>query len=210
MVFTRVRSRKLSKNKQDLLDNELEKHLVIRQRFSFDFFANKSLSLEIGCGSGENIIHQALNKPSKYYIASELYKKGIASLLEGITKMDIKNIFIWPYDFNLLLDMIPDHTLNEVYILFPDPWPKARHNKRKLIYASDMQKLTSKLKDKGNLYFTSDILDYVIQAKQVFSSYLTNVTQDESKPYECYTKTKYNKKADSEGRKSYYLTFANK
>lgn len=198
------RERKLSQAKKHLLEALLPRYLFNKDKLHL---LNNPVNLEIGAGMGEHAIHQAFNNKDQYFLVSEQYQNGVSSILRQIQNLQIENIIIWPLDANEIINEIPNNFLNAIYILFPDPWPKKRHHKRRFIYSGNIKSLIDKLKEGKILYFASDIVDYKEAAKSCLSQYLTDVTEDELKPYNGYIKTKYNAKADKEGRVSYYLAF---
>lgn len=198
------RTRKLSQAKKDLLEKLLPHYLFDKNKLHL---LNNPVNLEIGAGMGEHAVHQALTNKDQYFLISEQYHNGVCSILRQIQNLQLDNIIIWPSDVNEIINEIPNNFLNTIYILFPDPWPKKRHHKRRLIYSANIKSLIDKLKETKILYFASDIIDYKEAAKTSFNQYLTDITEDELKPYNEYIKTKYNAKADKEGRTSYYLAF---
>jgi tRNA (guanine-N(7)-)-methyltransferase len=198
------RARKLSKAKKDLIEVALPEYLFNKNKL---LLLNKPVNFEIGAGMGEHVVHQALANKEQYFLVSEPYQNGVCSILRQIQTFQIDNIIIWPADVAQIINDIPDNFLNAIYILFPDPWPKTKHHKRRLIYSTNMKSLVEKLQIGKMLYFASDINDYKEAAEDCFSKLLSNMTEDSLKPYSSYIKTKYNAKAEKEGRDSYYLQF---
>ena len=96
--------------------------------------------LEIGFGNAENIIFQAINNPSYLFIGSEVYMSGIGTLVSSIKENNINNIKIFSDDIRLLLDQSPKKVFDSVIIICPDPWPKEKHHKRRLINKSFLDK----------------------------------------------------------------------
>jgi tRNA (guanine-N7-)-methyltransferase len=161
--------------------------------------------LEIGFGDGENVAHMAKSNPNNLYIASEVYLSGIGSLLGKIIKDNIKNILVYQGDIRHLLSNLNHEYFDGVIIICPDPWPKAKHHKRRLI-TNDFLKLIYNLVKKDSFIFIStDWEDYAnsIEESIVSSRKYTN----EEISLEGLQKTKYQIKADKEGRKifSYFL-----
>ena len=95
--------------------------------------------LEIGFGNAENIIFQAINNPSYLFIGSEVYMSGIGTLVSSIKENNINNIKIFSDDIRLLLDQSPKKVFDSVIIICPDPWPKEKHHKRRLINKSFLE-----------------------------------------------------------------------
>ena len=105
-----------------------------------------SLSLEIGFGGGEHLAALAKASPDTAFIGAEPFINGIVSLLRHIDEQNLKNIRIWPDDVRLILDDLPESSFTSVYVMFPDPWPKTRHAKRRIFSPSMLDKLALCLK----------------------------------------------------------------
>ncbi len=139
--------------------------------------------LEIGFGMGEATAHIASVRPSDNFLCCEVHAPGVGALLkrvgEGVDGQDLKNVRIIQHDAVEVLDhMIADASLDGIHIFFPDPWHKARHNKRRLIQALFVTKLASKLKAGGYIHAATDWQNYAEQILEVFSaeSQLKNTT----------------------------------
>jgi tRNA (guanine-N7-)-methyltransferase len=117
--------------------------------------------LEIGFGGGEHLAAQAARRPDVLFIGAEPFQNGVASALRHIDEAGLTNVRIHDGDARDLLARLPDASLERVFILFPDPWPKARHNKRRLLQADTAAELARVLKVGGRLRFASDWADYV-------------------------------------------------
>jgi tRNA (guanine-N7-)-methyltransferase len=127
--------------------------------------------LEIGFGMGETTATIAAAHPENDYLAIEVHNPGVGSLLKQISEMDLTNLRIIQHDaVEVLRDMIPDASLDGVHIFFPDPWHKARHNKRRLIQAPFIARLVLKLKPGGYVHAATDWQDYAEQMLAVFST----------------------------------------
>jgi release factor glutamine methyltransferase len=164
--------------------------------------------LEIGFGMGEHFIHQAKHNHSSLYIGAEVFINGITSALRQLQNNKLTNCLIWPDDVDLLTSQIPAKSLNGIYILFPDPWPKRRYLKKRLLNSARLTTLKDKLKDGGFISFASDIEDYFLYAKELFSQDADFTIQDKdpSLPHEGYIITKYHQKAIKEGRSPQFIT----
>ena len=126
--------------------------------------------LEIGFGMGDSTATIALAHPENDYLALEVHTPGVGNLLKLIDAQQISNIRIIQHDaVEVLRDMIGDATLDGVHIFFPDPWHKARHNKRRLIQAPFVAQLVQKLKPGGYLHVATDWQDYAEQVLRVLS-----------------------------------------
>lgn len=127
--------------------------------------------LEIGFGMGETSATIAENYPQNDYLALEVHTPGVGSLLKQIQAMQLSNIRIIQHDaVEVLRDMLADESLDGVHIYFPDPWHKARHNKRRLIQAPLAALLASKLKVGAYLHLATDWENYAEQMLAVLSA----------------------------------------
>lgn len=119
--------------------------------------------LEIGFGAGEHLLWQAEHHPRVGLIGAEPYVSGVAKLLSKLVAVgsDLSAIRIYPNDAREILDALPDASLGRVFILFPDPWPKTRHHKRRLIQMDTLDALARVMKPGAELRFASDDADYL-------------------------------------------------
>lgn len=176
-----------------------------------DIFSNtyESYAMEIGFGSGENILHYAQTHPHVGYIGCEVFTGGVVKLLEDIDTNNLKNIRIWHDDAMELIARLPLNGLNFVYILYPDPWPKRKHNKRRLINAEFLKILASKMAPKSELLMVTDHKDYANH----ISNNLPEVTDIFERKFDNYpeiSKTKYRLKAEAKGIESNYFYLVKK
>ena len=126
--------------------------------------------LEIGSGMGETTAEIAAQHPEKDFVAIEVHAPGIGSLLDRIEKRSLTNLRIIPHDAKLVLQhMLTGESLDGIHIFFPDPWPKARHHKRRLIQPDFVALLCDRLKPGGYLHIATDWEDYAIHSLQVLS-----------------------------------------
>jgi tRNA (guanine-N7-)-methyltransferase len=117
--------------------------------------------LEIGFGGGEHLAWQAAANPDVGIIGCEPFVNGVAKLLAEIEDRDLANVRIHDGDARDLLDLLAPASLDRVFLLYPDPWPKARHRKRRLITAGTVERLARVMTDGAELRIASDIPDYV-------------------------------------------------
>jgi tRNA (guanine-N7-)-methyltransferase len=120
----------------------------------------KDYWLEIGFGGGEHLAHQARLHPGTSIIGCEPYVNGIAGLLKSIYDEKLDNIRVYPDDVRKLLEHLPESSLSRVFILYPDPWPKARHHKRRLISKEFLDALARVMKPGAELRLATDHADY--------------------------------------------------
>jgi len=117
--------------------------------------------LEIGFGGGEHMAAQAQRRPDVLLIGAEPFQNGVASALRHIDEAALTNVRVLDGDARELMANLPDASLERIFVLFPDPWPKARHNKRRIIQAETVAEFARLLKPGGRLRFASDWADYV-------------------------------------------------
>lgn len=117
--------------------------------------------LEIGFGGGEHLAAQAKLHPDVLLIGAEPFLNGVASALRHVDEQNLKNVRLLDGDARDLIARLPDASLSRIYILFPDPWPKARHRKRRIVEPRTIAELARLLKPGGTLRFASDVADYV-------------------------------------------------
>lgn len=134
-------------------------------------FANEQpLILEIGFGMGQSLLAQAQANPTRNYVGIEVHQAGVGCLLAGIQLEQVTNLRLMDHDaVEILNHMIPDGSLSGIQIFFPDPWPKKRHHKRRLIQPGFIALLTRKLSDNGFIHCATDWQDYAEQMLEVLS-----------------------------------------
>ena len=167
--------------------------------------------LEIGFGGGEHLAHQAELHPHINFIGAEPFLNGVAKLLALIEEKRLANIRIHDGDARYLLEALPDASLDRIYLLYPDPWPKARHAKRRFVSAETLGHFHRLLKPGGLFLFASDIADYVGWTRQHVAAHGGFVeVSDPQEPFENWIQTRYEAKARREGRETAYLRFRRK
>ena len=122
--------------------------------------AGREVWLEIGFGGGEHLAAQAARNPDVLLIGAEPFQNGVASALRHLDEQALANVRLHPGDARDLLSRLPDASLARVFILFPDPWPKLRHHKRRLIQPETVAELARTLRPGGQLCFATDWRDY--------------------------------------------------
>jgi tRNA (guanine-N7-)-methyltransferase len=127
--------------------------------------------LEIGCGMGETTVAIAAAHPDTDYIGIEVHTPGVGSLLKAIDETGLRNVRVIQHDaVEVLHHMIPPHSLNGMHIYFPDPWPKKRHHKRRLIQPDFVALAASRLAPGGYLHTATDWQEYAEQMLAVLSA----------------------------------------
>lgn len=167
--------------------------------------------LEIGFGMGESTATIAQTHPDNDYLAIEVHTPGVGSLLNQIETLGLTNLRIIQHDaVEVLQYMLPAECLNGVQIFFPDPWPKARHHKRRLIQPALVARLCEHLKTRGYIHAATDWEDYAIQILQVLSQEprLTNTAPDYAPRPEYRPLTKFEQRGLKLGHGVWDLLFS--
>jgi tRNA (guanine-N7-)-methyltransferase len=160
--FGRIKARPIKPRQGALLENLLPK--IVIPDGPVDLAALKpdaaQVWLEIGFGGGEHLAAQAALAPDVLFLGAEPFLNGVASALRHVDEAALNNVRLRQGDARQLLADLPDASLDRVFILFPDPWPKTRHHKRRLIQADTIETLGRVLKPGGRLRFATDWADY--------------------------------------------------
>lgn len=173
--------------------------------------------LEVGFGGGEHLAHQAAAHPRVGILGCEPFINGVAKLVAEIAERDLANIRVLADDARFLLERLTPASLSRVFVLYPDPWPKKRHHKRRFINEETLALLASALRPGGVLRFASDIPDYIAWTLAHVSRFnrdngetfhwTAEKPADWRSPYEGWPGTRYEAKAIRAGRVPVYLAF---
>jgi tRNA (guanine-N7-)-methyltransferase len=161
--------------------------------------AREGLVLEIGFGGGEHLVAQATAHPDQLFIGVEPFLNGVASCLRHIEKANAANIRLYQGDARDLVTRLPDASLDLVYILFPDPWPKRRHHKRRLIQPEFLDELARVMRPGAELRFATDWANYAAWtleqvARNAHFTWLAQRAQDWRRPWSGHVTTRYEAK----------------
>jgi tRNA (guanine-N7-)-methyltransferase len=193
LYFGRVKSRKISKIKE----NSLKKYLKIKKIKSLT--SKKKLILEIGIGMGENLIHLSKKNIKKNIIGVDPFKNGMVNVSDYCINNNVKNIYLYPHVFQKFINKFKNLRFDMLYILFPDPWPKKRHRKRRIVNEEFLKKIFEILKKKGKFFFSTDNLDYFINVKTIIKNFPNIKVKKINKIVTI--KTKFYLKAEKKGNK---------
>jgi tRNA (guanine-N7-)-methyltransferase len=168
--------------------------------------------LEIGFGGAEHLIAQAKALPSMGFIGTDAFVNAMAKALVAIENDALANIRLYFGDASELLDWLPDASLSRIDLLYPDPWPKRRHWKRRFIQDETLTRLARVLRQNGELRFATDIADYAAYAlARVLRSpdfvWTAQCANDWREPWPDFAGTRYEAKAKREGRRPAYFIF---
>ena len=168
--------------------------------------------LEVGFGGGEHLVHQALNNPDVQFLGVEPYLNGMAMLLGKIRKAGVDNIKLYMGDARNLLDVLPYNSINKAFLLYPDPWPKLRHHRRRFVTPEHLIPLSKCLKSGAEFRVATDIEDYVrqtlIEVPKAGFEWLSQGPEDWRTPWVDWISTRYELKALREDRTPHYMTFS--
>lgn len=216
--FGRKRARKPSPRQKRLVDDVLPRLRVdvesLRQQTLAGLFDPPvtEIWLEIGFGGGEHLIHQASENSRVGLIGCEPFEDGVIKALTAIEERGLRNVRLHPDDVRPLLRTLPSASLSKVFVLFPDPWPKTRHAKRRLISKPFLDRLAEVMKPGAELRIATDINAYartVLEAALPHPAFRWTACQpaDWRTPWTDWPGTRYEAKALREGRRPMFLTF---
>ncbi len=179
-----------------------------------DLFAEKvsAVRLEIGFGGGEHLFHRASADPDTGFVGVEPFVNGMAKMMAAATRAGLANLRVYDDDATRLLDRLPQASLAGIDLLYPDPWPKKKHWKRRFVSRANLDRFARVLKPGGQFRFASDIEGYVnwtllhCRAHEAFD-WQAATAADWHEPYAGWPGTRYEAKAIREGRRPAYLTF---
>jgi tRNA (guanine-N7-)-methyltransferase len=216
--FGRRRGRKLSARQQHLLDEVLPRVSLPLSEAAPSALAGLFASpvsrvwLEIGFGGGEHLLWQARANTDVGLIGCEVFEDGIVKVLSGIESDGARNVRVSVEDARAVLRWLPSGAIDRAFILFPDPWPKKRHVKRRLINRALLDELARVMVPGGQLRIATDIGDYLRTILLAFRGHPGFLWQAEG-PSDWrergadWPQTRYEAKAVREGRRRYYLRF---
>ncbi|THD73017.1 tRNA (guanosine(46)-N7)-methyltransferase TrmB [Thalassobius vesicularis] len=174
-------------------------------------FGERDVWLEIGFGGGEHMVHQASLNPQVGFIGCEPFVNAVAMLLGKIRDAGCENIRVHPGDARDMFDVLPEASISRAFLLYPDPWPKKRHHRRRFVTQDHLVPLARVLKPGAIFRVATDIPDYVRQTleevPQAGFEWLAERPQDWREPWDDWYSTRYEQKALREGRTPHYLTF---
>lgn len=158
--FGRIKSRTLKPRQAGLFETLLPRIEVTNDSLAIAVASGRELWLEIGFGGGEHLAGQAGAHRDVTIIGCEPFLNGVGSLLRHVEDNDLGNVRILAGDARPLLDTLPDASFDRIFLLFPDPWPKARHNKRRFVQPETVAAFARVLKPGGRMRFATDWADY--------------------------------------------------
>jgi tRNA (guanine-N7-)-methyltransferase len=215
-LYGRSSGHKLRKSQQELVENLLPQiavpaggEITARSLFGDD----RPLHFEIGFGSGEHLADRADMLPDHGFIGAEPFLNGVATALGHIRDQRLRNVRLWRGDALDVLQRVPDGALSFLYLLHPDPWPKARHAKRRMVNEGPVDLFAAKLKKGGELRIATDDPTYLTWSLTVMQhhtgqfEWLAERPNDFLEPSGGWIETRYGAKSRREGRRPYYLRY---
>ncbi len=221
--YGRRHGKKLRKGQADLVDNALAQ--IAPPGIGWDenpgrtpldlvslYPDARQICLEIGFGGGEHAIAQAEANPDIQIIGAEPFINGVAKLLAAIERAGVSNLAVTDADARDVMDVLPDGSIARAFLLYPDPWPKTRHHKRRFVNPAQMDMLARVMAPGAHLRIATDIADYVRHSLEVIAAdarfeWLATRPGDWRTPWSDWPGTRYEAKALREGRTPCYLTF---
>lgn len=212
-LYGRKQTRALGRERQEAFDRLLPL-LQIPSPFLWDslFPKKKPVWLEIGFGNGEHLAGLMRRHPECNFIGAEPFINGMAAFLKEIENDPRDNIRVWMDDALLLAGQIPDACLEGIYVLNPDPWPKTRHRKRRIINRENLDQLTRILKPGGQLIMATDVdglAEWMVTQAVLHPAleWRAEKSDDWRRMPDDWIKTRYEQKGAAKGRRQSYLLF---
>jgi tRNA (guanine-N7-)-methyltransferase len=215
-LYGRSSGHKLRRSQQELIEKLLpqiavpdEEEITAQRLFGDD----RPLHFEIGFGSGEHLADRADMLPDHGFIGAEPFLNGMATALGHIREKALRNVRLWRGDALEVLDRVPDGVLSFLYLLHPDPWPKARHAKRRMVNDGPVGLFAAKLKPGGEFRLATDDPTYLTWSLMVMQrhgeqfDWLAEGPGDFLSPPGGWIETRYGAKSRREGRRPYYLRY---
>lgn len=170
-------------------------------------FGGKPVWLEVGFGGGEHMVHMAARNPEVGIIGCEPFINGVAMLLGKIRRAGVENVAVHPGDVRDLFDVLPDGSISKAFLNYPDPWPKARHHRRRFVTPEHLEPLHRVMAPGAEFRVATDIPDYVRQTLEEVPPAGFDLVSEGGGAWEDWLSTRYEQKALREGRVPHYLTF---
>ena len=215
-LYGRSSGHKLRVAQQELIDGLLpqiavpaEGEITAARLFGED----RPLHFEIGFGSGEHLADRADMLPDHGFIGAEPFLNGVATALGHIRDKHLANVRLWRGDALDVLGRVPDGALSFLYLLHPDPWPKARHAKRRMVNDGPVDLFAAKLKPRGEFRLATDDPTYLTWSLMVMQrhrhqfAWRAEQPGDFLEPSGGWIETRYGAKSRREGRRPYYLRY---
>ncbi len=224
--YGRNRGKRLRPGQKKYLDEHLP--LLVPDGFSLErnperhpvdisevFGRSGPVWLEIGFGAGEHLVDVSAEHSDIGMIGCEPFMNGVASLLRKLSKHSFGNVRIYPGDVRDLFDVLPTASIHRVFLLYPDPWPKRRHHRRRFVTPEHIEPLSRVMANGALLLMATDVPGYARQAIEQVNlnagfEWTAECCDDWRRPWKNWNSTRYELKALREGRQPIYLVFRRK
>jgi tRNA (guanine-N7-)-methyltransferase len=213
-LYGRSRGKSLRAGQKRLLAEALPRFSIAPDDLAAGraFAAPREMWLEIGFGAGEHLIEQAKANPHVGLIGCEPFLNGVVAALAGLKRDDISNVRLRLGDAQAVIKAVPDAFFSRVFMLYPDPWPKRRHHKRRAVSVGFIAALARVMHSGAELRFATDIDDYAGWTLFRFLAsphfrWTAARADDWRQPWPGWRPTRYEAKARFDGRTPVYLTF---
>ena len=164
-----LRKGRITSNQRRALIELKEKFIIDDTKYLDNFWVKSQSALDIGFGAGETTIHIAKSNPDMFVLGAEVYLSGVGSLLSRAEEEGVDNIRVVNGDIVPFLEQkVADECFNLILMFYPDPWPKRKHHKRRLLKQDFIDLLNKKLKAEGILYFKTDWVHYFQSVRKLF------------------------------------------
>ena len=199
-------------NHYSLDDNIISYHKnnILKKKKIIELNNSEALNIEIGFGDGEHLIKKAISKPHEMFIGVEVYINGIVKVLKSIIENEIKNIRLCNVNGMFLVKALPHSSVDNLFLINPDPWVKKRHHKRRIISLENLKFFNRIMKTKNSIYITTDSQKYFNDIKEILANnedLLGHFSQRAlTKKDILYDVSRYQRKAIKNGGKIYQLT----
>lgn len=206
-IYGRRRGRALRAGQRALVETLLPQlRFALPEGARFDpraLFDNavRDIWLEVGFGGGEHLVYQAEAHRDCGVLGSEVFEPGIARLLTDIASRQLGNVRLFVDDARLLIAALSPQSLGRAFILFPDPWPKERHKKRRMVSRETLDGLAAALRDDAELRIATDVPDYAQWIDERLAAHEDFVRETSGRPGD-WPPTRYEQKAAAQGRVS--------
>jgi tRNA (guanine-N7-)-methyltransferase len=215
-LYGRASGHKLRKTQQELVEKLLpalqvpaDDEITAKRLFGED----RPLHFEIGFGSGEHLAARADMLPDHGFIGAEPFLNGVATALGHIRDQHLANVRLWRGDALEVLQRVPDSALSFLYLLHPDPWPKTRHAKRRMVNDRPVDLFAAKVKTGGEFRLATDDPTYLTWSLMIMQrhahqfDWVAEAPKDFLEPPGGWIETRYGAKSRREGRRPYYLRY---
>ena len=221
IFFGRRKGPSLSARQQGLINEQLPA-IAFPESFEEDHQLSslfkktcQNYQLEIGFGGGEHLLHLATENPHTGFIGVEPFMNGMVKILSAIHFAGLNNIRLHSEDAGALIDRLPSASIDRIYLLYPDPWPKKRHWKRRFVNEINLNRFARVLCSGGLFRFACDVDSYTNWTlnqghKHAEFTWQAQKSCDWKTPWTGWRTTRYEQKALREGRVPCYLTFVRK